>query len=232
MSLGFSTEVFEELTTTLAMLGKWQEAARFAGNIVEEGQYTCRSTCQWALLSYAASDHAAYRACCAELLARHAATANSIDAARIATACIIGPNAVNDRQLVVKIAQMATDALPESPLHKTLVAVGRVRGAEGDEAIKALDISLKLVAAAEPASLPGLDQVRMLRLIGHSILTQAYRERGDTQTLASQIDLLRDLIRQLEVDPPRYNDGIDHWALPLALHVAKRDLAELEASTK
>jgi hypothetical protein len=106
-----------------------------------------------------------------------------------------------------------------------MVAVANVHVATTPEATGQLQRALQALAAAEPSDSRTLDQARVVRLIGEYLLAVAYRDRQDPAALASQLDVLRKLLAELESSPPLYSDGLDHWALPLVLHCVRRDLA-------
>src|SRR5258708_4368387 len=67
--LGYTTlQVFTGLGDSLAMLGKWQEAANAFDRGVDASDHDWESLFQLALLRWAAGDQAGYRSSCADLV--------------------------------------------------------------------------------------------------------------------------------------------------------------------
>lgn len=221
--------VYARMGDTLALLGQWRQAADAFAQATLAANYAWRPQFQWALLQLADGNEAGYAATCAELLARHGDHPSAATAVGIALACIAGERAVADMDKVVEITQRLADSDPVNPVFQSWLGAAQFRAGRIDEAITRLRKSVPLHSVAALAVPAQLDQIRVSWLTSETILALAYHKAADEQALAKQIEVVRTLVQRFEAANPHYSQDFGEWALPLAVLLAKRNLARLES---
>ncbi|MGD9720134.1 MAG: protein kinase [Pirellulales bacterium] len=220
---------FARMGDTLALLGHWQQAADAFAKATVAANYSWRAQFQWALLQLAAGDEAGYAATCADLLARHGDHPSNATAVGIAMACIAGDRAVDDMNRVVEIVRRLAESEPLNPVFQSWLGAAQFRAGQTQEAIERLTKSVPLHPVAALAAPAQLDQIRVSWLTSETILALAYHQAIDEQALAKQVEVVHRLVEKLEATKPHYSQDFGEWALPLAIRLAKRNLARLEA---
>jgi tetratricopeptide (TPR) repeat protein len=221
--------VFARLGDTLALLGEWKQAADAFAKATVAANYAWRPQFQWALLQLAAGNEAGYAATCADLLARHGEHPSGATAVGIALACIAGDRAVDDMNRVVEIVRRLAESEPLNPVFQSWLGAAQFRAGQTQEAIERLTKSVPLHPVAALAAPAQLDQIRVSWLTSETILALAYHQANDEQALAKQVEAVRRLVEKFEATKPHYSQDFGEWALPLAIRLAKRNLARLEA---
>lgn len=216
---------------TLAMLGRWQEAAAVLSKAVAADDDNWRLRCQLALLYWAAGDEDRYRAACEELLVRRAAHATGKEASAIVFTCLVHPGAVGDRHRVLALAQRASAADPSNPIYQMLVGAAYYRAGQVEPAQRLLEQLLPLLAVAEKSSAPMLDNVRASRIVAETILMLIYRTRTDEAGLARQARSVQELTEKGRATAPVYCDEGDIWRVAFSVLFAERELARGQQSS-
>jgi tetratricopeptide (TPR) repeat protein len=223
-----TVENYTGLGDALAMLGKWKEAAEAFGKAAEGSDRHWKPLYQAALLEWGAGDEQAYRAACGELVNRHGHLTGTAEAVAIAMACMAGPAACGDMETVLGVIQRAAEANPRNPVLLTLVGAVQYRAGRTSEATATLKKSVPMHSFASLAAPKQLDHLHISRLTGETILALAYQDTGDQAARDKQVESLRRLVEKLEAATPQYSEGLGRWALPLTIHCARRNLAQLE----
>jgi serine/threonine protein kinase len=228
IELGFTTgQTFSELGDSLAMLGKWREAADAFEKALSLSRDDGNLQFQLALLQVAANELDRYRATCATLVRQHGDKARGSQAALMVAVCIAGEHASDDSATVLAISKRAAEADPRNPILQTLVGAAQYRACQLPAAIATLERSLPLHTLAEHAAPKQRDQIRATRLAGETILAMAYRSQRDTDQLAKQVQRLHSLIVEMASTPPQYSEGIGRWTIFAVVEIAKRELSRL-----
>ncbi len=232
ITAGYTTiEVFFGLGDALAMLGQWQEAAKQFARALEVSGPTWKTFYQLAVTQLAAGDMVGYQTTCADFLNHFGTSDGLAERAAIAMACMAGERALPDMQATLAIGERLAAADLRNPVFQTLYGSLQYRAGRPQEAIATLTKALPMHGFAELAAPRRLDQIRISRLTAETILTLAYRDIGDRDAQAKQLESLSKLVAKLDATVPQHSEGIAKWALPLALHLAHRQLAQLEAQT-
>jgi serine/threonine protein kinase/tetratricopeptide (TPR) repeat protein len=222
--LGYESAGFiSSRSGALAMLGRWPEAADILTKSLDAADYHWRPHCQIALLRWAGGDEAGHRAACSELVARRASQATGAEASAIATACVVGANAVENGSDLLAIAQRAVKADPGNPVPLTLLGAALFRVGQTGDALKTLERAVPLHPSTESAS-PLLDPIRASRVLCETMLMLVHRERKDKEALARQVQSLEALVAQMKSTGPVYCDEGDNWRLGFAVLFAEREL--------
>jgi tetratricopeptide (TPR) repeat protein len=228
--MGFTIAgAYKALGDAQAMLGRWKEAADAYARVAEAYSFAAVPTLQWALLQLAAGDDAGHRATCSRLVREHAASAGGSLAASMVMTCVAGDSGSENAAIVLGLAQRIASADPRNPVGQVFFAAAQFRAGQGREAIGGLEAALPKLALAELAAPTKRDYVRLGRLAGETILALAYLEVGDQEALVRQLGALRATIDAIGARPPQYSDGTNEWTMPLALHIARRELERLES---
>ncbi|HZZ79979.1 MAG TPA: protein kinase [Gemmataceae bacterium] len=233
ITAGYTTvEVFYGLGDALAMLGQWQEAVKPFARALEVSGPTWKTLYQLAMVQLAAGDTVGYQTTCADFLNRFGTSDGLPERAAIAMACMAGERALPDLQGALAIAQGLAASDQRNPVFQTLYGSLQYRAGQPAEAIATLSKALPIHGFAELAAPRRLDQIRISRLTAETMLTLAYRDVGDRDAQAKQLESLTKLVAKLDTTTPQHSEGIAKWALPLALHLAHRQLAQLETKTQ
>ena len=230
--MGFTVVgAYKALGDAQAVLGRWHDAANAYARVAEAYHYAAIPTLQWALLQMAAGDYTGYRATCNKLIDEHGATAEGSVAALIVMTCVAGDSAVENPIVVAAIAERVVARDPRNPVSQVFRAAAQFRAGQTTEAISGLEAALPKLALAELAAPMKRDYVRLARLAGETILALACVEAGDQDALTRQLGVLRTTIDAISARPPQYSDGTNEWTIPLALHIARRELERLESQS-
>jgi serine/threonine protein kinase len=228
---GYATvDVYSGWGDALALLGKWQDAAEIFAHTISLSDHAWKPLYQLALLQLVTGDEAGYRATCADFIKRHGSKADLTVAAGITMACMAGRDSVDDMTTLLEIAQRVAAIDPRNPVFQTLFGAVQYRAGQTNEAIATLKKALPIHAFAELAAPKKLDQIRISRLTGETILTLAYRDVNDRAAYAAQRESLSRLVEKLESHAPQHSEGIGKWALPCAIQLTKQQLARLDAT--
>jgi eukaryotic-like serine/threonine-protein kinase len=230
VTAGYATiEVFSGLGDSLAMLGQWHEAAKPFARAVDVGGHSWKTLYQLAMLQLAAGDMVGYRTTCADFLNRFGTSEGLAEQAGMAMACMAGERALPDMRGALEIGHRVAAIDPRNPVFQTLYGSLQYRAGQPNEAIATLSKALPAHAFAELAAPRRLDQIRISRLTAETILTLAYRDIGDREAQAKQFESLSKLVAKLDATIPQHSEGIAKWALPLAMHLTRRQLAQFES---
>jgi hypothetical protein len=142
-------------TEVLAQLGRWKEAANTLAASIDSGDYAWKPRCQLALLQWMADDQAGYRATCRELISRHGSESTTLESAGIAMVCLIDTEAVDDWNIVLRIAQQAASADSSNFGYRHLVgavqySAGNLREATDTQQIADRRLVVGLLAVPSP----------------------------------------------------------------------------------
>ena len=98
-----------------------------------------------ALLLLALGDQAGLRRACSDSLSRYGNTTDPFDANNIAWSCLLGPDAVADREAPVRLAERAVSGAPETMKPRFLYTLGAAlcRAGRFEEAIRRLEESIQ-----------------------------------------------------------------------------------------
>ena len=226
--LGYSPlRAFNGLADSLALQGKWKEAAAAYVRVVEASDHAARPLIQLAILQVAADDQDGYRRTCDELIARYGNSAMGSDAAGIVTACVVGDAEFENTQAVVAIAQRYVASHEHHTSDDWLLGAAQFRAGRVQEAIATLEVAVPRFEEAEQVAHSGRDQVRASHVLATTVLAHAYRQERNEPALKAQRDSLRALISKFETALPQYDEETPRWALQLALHVGNRELQPL-----
>ncbi|HEY1598689.1 MAG TPA: protein kinase [Pirellulales bacterium] len=232
VTAGYVTvDVFSGWGDSLAMLGQWQEATQPFARAVAVSGYSWKTLYQLAMLQLAAGDMVGYRTTCADFFNRFGTSEGLAEQAGIAMACMAGERALPDMQSALAIGKRVAAIDPRNPVFQTLYGSLQYRAGQPNEAIATLSKALPMHAFAELAAPRRLDQIRISRLTAETILTLAYGDIGDQEAQAKQLESLSKLVAKLDVTIPQHSEGIAKWALPLAIHLTHRQLAQLDMKT-
>ncbi len=232
VAMGYATiESLTGLGDTHGVLGHWREAAAAFTRAAEVSNDAWKPLYQAALLQLAVDDEAAYHDSCERLLARYGDDSDVAICVAVAMACMAGDQATSDMNRVLDIMRRAAESNPKNPVFQTLVGALEHRAGNSQTAIATLKKTLPMHTLAAYAAPRQLDQIRISRIMGETILALALREVGDQQALEKQITALRKILDTLEQNQPQYSEGIARWALPLTIYSARKELARLESQT-
>ena len=230
--LGFGVAgAYKAFGDAQAMLGHWEQAANAYGRVAEAYHFAAVPTLQWALLQLAAGDEQGYGAACARLVNEFGASASGSLALSIVMTCVAGNPPANTSSEALRLAQRVLGTNLGNPVGQVFLAAAQYRAGETREAIAAIEAALPKLALAELAAPTKRDFVRLARLAGETILVLSYEQLRDQDALARQLGVLRATIDAISARPPQYSDGTNEWTVPLALHIARRELERLESQT-
>jgi eukaryotic-like serine/threonine-protein kinase len=228
--MGFNRAgAYKALGDARAMLGHWEDAADAYARVAEAYRFAALPMLQWALLQLAAGDELGYRATCNRLVREYGTAAEGRLALSTVMTCIAGEAAVRKPAEVVEIAERVAARDPRNPIGQVFVAAAQFRAGETEKAVATLRETIPKLPLAELAAPTKRDYVRLARLAGETILSLAFDKLGDRAALARQLESLRAAIEAIAARTPQYSDGTNEWTLPLAIHVAKRELERLES---
>jgi tetratricopeptide (TPR) repeat protein len=129
-----------------AELGRWDRAAADFEKAVAEGaeEPTFGVRTRLGRLRLATGDRAAYRQACADLLAHLGLEVSPRSADRIAWTCVLTPNAVADREAVVRLAERALKGADyyDRHLYRQTLAAANYRAGRFEEAVEHLDAGI------------------------------------------------------------------------------------------
>ena len=184
-----------------------------------------------ASLEFAAGDESGYRRACSDLLSQDHDTLTIPDKFSIVLQCVIGDNAVDTPDKIVALAQEVATSQPPNPVLRTALGAALFHAGKVDEAIATLNVALPQHALAELAAPSRLDEIRISRLLGETVLAIAYRAQGNSQALDEQIATLRATVSRIETSQPGPKSGLAQWALKLAIELTHRRLMELDVAS-
>jgi tetratricopeptide (TPR) repeat protein len=203
-----------------AELGRWDRAAADFEKAVAEGAddpgFDART--RLAHVRLGMGDHAAYRQACADLLAHLGPEAGPRSSDHVAWTCVLAPNAVADREPVMRLAEQTLKlAGNDSDRHSYLqtLAAATCRASRFEEAVKHLDAG---IAAHSKGGNP-LDWLLLAlahQRLGHADLEQTWRDKAVRWLDASTQDKPAD---------GAFGSRID-WQTWLALQVLRREAEE------
>ena len=169
-----------------------------------------------AYVALAANDMAAYRRACASLLDLHGRLTDSKDTAVFLTfACALAPDAVADREAMVRLAQKAVQAAkPDDDRHNLLSTLGAVthRAGRSDEAVKQLDEALK-AETLEGDALDWLFLALAQERLGHSGEARKWLDKATAWIDSSTKDKPNDESLGIRID----------WQTWLGVQVLRRE---------
>lgn len=210
----------------LALLGRWNEAAKMLSMVVEPGKPSCRIRAQLALLHWAAGNTEEYRAKCQELVALPAPELQAGDTCAIVSACLVDSHSLEDWSPLLTLARRAAANEPENPVFSTRVAAVQYRAGHLGPATEQLQKSLPLHDSEAVSAPAARDSIRASRLVGETFLMLIHRERR-SEALAQQAATVRRLVAQAKSTGPYYCDEADSWPVGFAVIFAERELARL-----
>ncbi len=231
LELGYDTvDVYSGLGDAHAMLGRWGTAADIFRKAVEASDHSWKTLYQLALLQLVSGDEAGYRATCADFIARHGANTDMAVSAGLTMACMAGARSLDDMTGALTVAKRVAAADQRNPVFQTLYGAVQYRAGQNENAIATLTKALPMHALAEIAAPKRLDQIRISRLTGTTILTLAYRDTNNREAYEQRLQALRALVEKLAGTTAQHSEGIGKWALPCAIELAKQQLAQLDAA--
>jgi WD40 repeat protein/serine/threonine protein kinase len=122
-----------------------------------------------ALACLGCRDQPAYRSTCAGMVRQFAETKNTLDSHWVAWTCALAPDAVNDWQLPLRLAEQASRGDPENVSFRTTLGAVFYRAGRMDEAIQQLGQTTKMV---------GKKQEMAARAYAWFFLALAHQQRG------------------------------------------------------
>jgi serine/threonine protein kinase/tetratricopeptide (TPR) repeat protein len=217
------------LAASLAMQGKWANAAAAGIKVVDASGRSWDSLVELALLQLAADDESGYRTSCAELVSRFGSRAPDRDTRGIIVAFVAGDGATSDIPTVLAMSQRMAMSDPDNPVNRALLGAATCRAGQYQQGAEILERALPLCATAEGSVSTSREQIRAVHVISSMILARAYSQSDNQQALSTQLDSLRDLIARYEKALPQYDEHTPRWFLGLSLDLARRELTRLGA---
>lgn len=218
------------ITEVLAQLGRWKEAADTLAASIDFGDYAWKSRCQLALLQWKADDMAGYRATCRELISRHGSESTTLESAGIAMVCLIDAKAVDDWNVVLRIAQQAASTGTTESGFRHLVGAAQYRAGNLRGAQNTLEGSPPGDEAADYFASPQLCSARANCALGETMLLLIDRELGSDEAVALRLNKLQRFIGHSKSTAPQYCDDGERWRIGLAVLHAERELARLQTA--
>jgi serine/threonine protein kinase/tetratricopeptide (TPR) repeat protein len=220
------------ITEVLAQLGRWKEAANTLAASIDSGDYAWKPRCQLALLQWMADDKAGYRATCRGLISRHGSESTALESAGIAMVCLIDSDAVDDWNIVLRIAQQAAAADSSNPGYLHLIGAAHYRAGNLREAQETLNSSPIGNDSPDFFASPQLCADLASRALRDTTLTHIDRKLGNEEVFARRIEDLRRLVTSLKSTAPQYCDDGERWRIGLAVLHAERELERLQPAIK
>jgi serine/threonine protein kinase len=222
-------QFLQDWSVALAMQGRWSDSAQINRRavIASKGMFNCLYN--QVILQHAAGDDEGYRATAVELFSRYEKTIYPDVAFSVAMALVLSDKPAVDVSQVLALAKRVADTDVRDPAYKVVVGAAQFRCGQLDEAIDTISKALPQHAVAELAAPKMLDQIRVSRMLGETMLARAYHARGDHEALAKQLETLQALIKKLASGPPQNSPGMVPWAIPVAVELSQREVVKLSA---
>jgi serine/threonine protein kinase/tetratricopeptide (TPR) repeat protein len=200
-----------------AELGRWDQAAADFAKIVAEGaeDSSVDARIRLAYVRLAMADYAAYRQACADLLAHLGPQASPGSAESVAWTCVLAPDAVADRQAVMRLAEQApngADNDSERHVYLQTLAAATYRAGRFEEAVKHLDAGIRTHGKG------GNPLDWLLLALAHQRLGHA----GEARTWLDKAARWLDASTQDKPADDAFGPRID-WQIWLALRVLRRE---------
>jgi tetratricopeptide (TPR) repeat protein len=126
-----------------AELGRWNEAAADYARAVELGATSDRVLSQHALLRLAVGDTDGYRGACKTMLDRFGGTLNPRIANNVAWVCAYAPDAVVDRDRIVRLAEVVAARHPKKYATLNTLGAALYRAGKYEAAVEKLEEAMK-----------------------------------------------------------------------------------------
>jgi tetratricopeptide (TPR) repeat protein len=209
-----------------AELGRWDQAAADFEKAVAEGaerpNFDART--RLAHVRLAMDNHAAYRQACADLLAHLGPEDGPNSAASVAWTCVLAPNAVADREALVRLAEQVfkgAENFPDPHRYLQTLAAASYRAGRFEEAVKHLDAGM----AAHGKWGDAADWL---------LLALAHQRLGHADEARNWLDKAVRWLDASTQDKPADNTLGSHidWETWLALRVLRREAEEVLGASK
>jgi WD40 repeat protein/tetratricopeptide (TPR) repeat protein/tRNA A-37 threonylcarbamoyl transferase component Bud32 len=125
--LGAEEEILIALADEHAALGRWARAAALYAEARRRGPVPLPAWVRGALVDLEVGDPAGYRSLCRALLGRHSKVETPEEAEFIARACALGPEATDDLQAAVDLAELAVGRCAPAERPDVLCTLGAIR---------------------------------------------------------------------------------------------------------
>ena len=225
-----------------AELGRWQQGAPDFAKAIEQDAGDPNPQIGLALVHLAGGDIDDYRRACTRLLRDFGQANNPNRADAVAWTCILAPEAVADREAVVRCAQAAVKATSEDPdKHRYLQTLGAAtyRAGRFEEAIGHLNDALKALpepaikpaagasGGVSPSAAPGGNALDWL------FLAMAHHRLGHAEEARKWLDKAIARIDQATQDQPEdaSSGSRINWRTRLAYRVLRREAEGLIGGT-
>jgi tetratricopeptide (TPR) repeat protein len=226
LSWGFSLSAYAEL---LAATNQWKASAQVLTKAFELRDRGLKVCFMLPVMQFAGGNDDGYHAACRELLARFGTTdaIYSMEQYSIVIACTLGDRAVDDMKPVVDLARRTVAAMPLNPVFLTGLGAALFRSGETRKAVSTLKQAMPLYRLASLVPEKFRHIVDISELFGTVFLAKCFRELGDQAQLRQQIEIVREMIKKLEANPPKQSNAIFPWVVPVVIDWSQHELGNL-----